>query len=499
MEDRSLPASINYGDVLPQAVPAIQHRRKYYPNNGLSFSPVGNNQIRIELSSPSALLDPKNSYLSFEVVNSEAVGGNNFGFETSPYSFFSRLTLEQGGKVLCRWDELARYSCSVMNPAQTNINGRSFESLTEGSRGYNRNGGGQNQALQAPGALPAGTSAGTAYMNLNHNAVDLIPPVAAVPGAHKKFAVPLLGGLFTQDKMIPLPLLKSGMPLVITLTLEQAARAVIWDAAPVGTGYGIRNVYYAASMVEVGRDVIDQFRMVQQNMGGSLVISSHDMDHNADSVANNISGEQIIRCPARHKSLKSLFWTAHSDDYAGTVGPITAAQASNLTFGGSLNGNSYQLKVGSVVYPPTAVRMPGNTGLAVAALTRSECAMELAKAYGSLGWTAPTGFLNTTGYISSLVALEADGDNGNLAGPAATNVPTGSQTICSSPFGLDLEAFQRTAIESGVDSETLGEAVNLIIDINAVGSGQEDKIVDVWTLYDQHYYFKSDGMIDFSN
>ena len=503
MEDRSLPASINYGATLPQAVPATQTRRKFYPNNGLSFSPGGNTQIRLELSSPSALLDPKNSYLNFEVVNAEAGGGATFGFETSPYAFFQRLTIEQGGKVLCRWDELSRLGCSVLEPAQQGVNGRSFGSLIEGQRGFNSAGAGSNAPEVAPGALPGATSAGTAFVNLNHNANNLIPPIAGAPAAVKKFAVPLLGGLFTQEKMIPLPLLKNGQPLVVTLDLELAARAVIWSAPPVAAGYEIRNVSYTASMVEVGRDVIEQFRMVQANMGGSLVISGQDIDHNSDNVPApggvGSVGEQIIRCPSRHKSLKSLFWVAHSDNYAGTNGPLTVAEATNLTFGGSMNATSYQLKVGSVVYPPQAVRCPGNTGVAGAKNNRSECAMELAKAFGSLGWSAPTGFLNTTGYITSLRALEGDGDNGDLAAGPATNVPVGGQVICSSPFGLDLEAFQRTAIESGIDSETLAEAVNLVIDIPAAGSGQEDKVVDVWMYFDQHYYIRSDGMIDISN
>ena len=505
MEDRSLPASINYGDVLPQAVPAIQHRRKYYPNNGLAFSPGGNNQIRIEISSPSALLDPKNSYLSFEVVNAEAGGGSTFGFENSPYSFFNRLTLEQGGKVLCRWDELSRYCCAVINPAQTNINGRGFDSLTEGARGYNADGAGNNAPEVVPAGLPAGTSPGTAYLNLNHNSDALIPPLAGAPGASKKFAVPLLGGLFTQEKMLPLPLLKPGQPLVVTLTLEVAERAVIWNAPPVGNGYELRNVYYAASLVEVGRDVLDQFRMVQQNMGGSLVISSHDMDNNSDTIAAAQSGEQVIRCPSRHKSLKSLFWTAHSENYAGTLGPITQAEASSLTYCGSANVTEYQLKVGAVVYPPTAIRAPGvTTGANDYDKKRSECLMELAKAFGSLGWTSPTGYLHTAGYMTCIINGgpngNGNGDNGaTIGGFPATLVPQGSQAIIATPFGIDLESFQRTAIESGVDSETLAEAVNLVLTVDAGGVGNEDKNINVWSLYDQHYYFKSDGMMDVSN
>ena len=503
MEDRSLPASINYGAMLPQAVPATQTRRKFYPNNGLSFSPGGNTQIRLELSSPNSLLDPKNSFLNFEVVNAEAAGGATLGFENSPYAFFQRMTIEQGGKVLCRWDELSRLGCSILEPAQQAINGRSFGSLVEGQRGYNSAPAGSNNPEVAPAALPGATSAGTAYVNLNHNSSTLLPPIAGAAQAHKKFAVPLLGGLFTQDKMLPLPLLKQGQPIVVTLDLEQAQRAVIWSAPPVGAGYEIRNVSYTASMVEVGRDVIEQFRMVQANMGGSLVISGQDIDHSSDTIPApggvGSVGEQILRCPSRHKSLKSLFWVAHSDNYAGTNGPLTIAQATNLTFGGSMNANSYQLKVGSVVYPPTAVRCPGNTGLALAKNNRSECLMELAKAFGSLGWSAPTGYLNTTGYITSLRATEGDGDNGDLFAGPADNCTVGSQVICASPFGLDLEAFQRTAIESGVDSETLAEAVNLVIDISAAGSGQEDKSVDIYLFYDNHYYFRSDGSIDISN
>jgi hypothetical protein len=65
------------------------------------------------------------------------------------------------------------------------------------------------------------------------------------------------------------------------------------------------------------------------------------------------------------------------------------------------------------------------------------------------------------------------------------------------PFGLDLDAFQHTAIEGGVDTKTLAEEVNLLIKVAA--GNAEAKIIDVFALYDQHYYFNSDGMITFSN
>ena len=67
--DRKLPGSIDYSAVLPMSVPAMSRRRKFYPVNGGSFSSQGNSEIRIQISSQNALLDPAHSYLDFSVTN----------------------------------------------------------------------------------------------------------------------------------------------------------------------------------------------------------------------------------------------------------------------------------------------------------------------------------------------------------------------------------------------------------------------------------------------
>ena len=77
--ERSIPASINYQDVLPVAVPAVARRRRFFPVNGTTFNPDGTNEIRIQLNSTNALLDPQHSYLEFEVVNNNAAA--TFGFD----------------------------------------------------------------------------------------------------------------------------------------------------------------------------------------------------------------------------------------------------------------------------------------------------------------------------------------------------------------------------------------------------------------------------------
>ena len=122
--------------------------------------------------------------------------------------------------------------------------------------------------------------------------------------------------------------------------------------------------------------------------------------------------------------------------------------------------------------------------------------MELAKAFGTLGFVNPTGRLNTLTYGTDNGGI-GDGDNGDgLGGTIApgTNEPT---SVC--PFGVDLTSFQHEALEAGVDTETLSQETNLILNINAAGSGVESKVVHQWIIYDQHYYFNANGMITFSN
>ena len=129
--------------------------------------------------------------------------------------------------------------------------------------------------------------------------------------------------------------------------------------------------------------------------------------------------------------------------------------------------------------------------------------MELAKALGTLGFNKPTGRLCTLNYgTNTLFAIGAgnpnlsDGDNGDGANSLT---PAGNTEACVCPFGLDLESFQQTAIESGIDSETMAMETTLLCNIDDITSGAEDKNVHCYVIYDQHYYFNADGSVTFSN
>lgn len=495
---RSIPQSINYQDVLPVAVPAIARRRRFYPQNGTVFNALGTQEIRIQLESVNSLLDPRASYLEMFLFNNDAA--QTFGMDLGgAHALFDEVWVEQGGRVLAREQAHNRLHAGVLSVAQVNDDGGFAESVTALQRGCNAAGGGA-VAQVSPFAVGGN---GDAYVNRNHNDVAQVP---ANTGVRLTMAMPT--GLFTQNKLIPLPLVDQSSPITLCFRMAQADVPGVWSAAIAANALEIRRINYVAQLIEVGGDVLNQFRQMQGMGGGQLTISSTDWEHSQGTLPTQLGGgEVIIRVPIRKRSVKSLFWQANSQDLTNGAGGLLLSDLYNLSFGGNCNTVEWQLKVGSVVYPPTPVQGWGATTLAGAeALNpgRGECAMELAKALGTLGFTNPTGRLSgiTYGLNNQLApglgqpAL-ADGDNGDGAG---ANIATQSQQIASvCPFGLDLDAFQQTAIEAGLDSETLAQETNLVLTVDNGGSGAEDKNIHTWILFDQHYYFNADGNITISN
>tara|TARA_R100000808_G_C2149179_1_gene157573 strand:+ start:143 stop:1651 length:1509 start_codon:yes stop_codon:yes gene_type:complete len=499
--ERSIPKSINFQDVLPVAVPAVARRRRFYPQNGTTFNAAGSSEIRIDVGSVNSLLDPQHSYLEFTAQNTNAL--QTVGLDIGGgHVLFDEVRVEQGGRVLAREQSHNRLHASILSVAQLNMEGGLSESISQGQRGCNSRAGG-NAGQLTPAVLAGGT--GDEFVNQSHN--DTLQFAA---GASIRFTMAMPTGLFTQDKLLPLPLVSQQNPITLVLVMTPSQNVGAWSAAPAVGDISINRINYVAQMIEVGSDVIGQMRMMQEMGGGQLTISSTDIEHSTDVIPANSTGEIPIRIPARKKSIKSLLFAIQSDDYTQAAPGSSVSDFMSLSFGGNANMNTYQMKVGSVVYPPTPVQCWGNVARAAGVALplpiqeRGECAMELAKALGSLGFTNPTGRLSTLIYGTNCAPAVAagqpplaDGDNGDGAGNDIA--PIGGQEVCACPFGLDLAAFQHTAIESGIDSETMAMETTLIIDVNAVASGIEDKNVHCYLLYDQHYYFNSDGSVTFSN
>ena len=494
--ERSLPYQINYQDVLPVAVPAIARRRKFYPANGTTFSAGGTSEIRIEVGSTNALLDTHHSYIEMVLTNTSA---QTFGFDIgSTDVLFREIRVEQGGRVLAREQEHNRLHAAVLSQAQVSMEGQLTDSIVGGQRGLNNGVGGQMVPL-----LPAAT--GAAFVNQRHNSSAQLGIGGVV-----RLTMPMPTGLFTQDKLLPLPLVAQNSPITLVLILDNPARCGVWNGAVANTALQVDRISYNAQLIEVGGDVIQQIRMMQEMGDGQLTISSTDFEHSQGLLPLGSVGETNINIPIRKRSIKSLFFQINSEDLAGAFPGTLIEDVFNLSFGGNANMDTYQLRVGSVTFPSTPVNCWGDVARVAGAARplpieeRGECVMELAKSLGTLGFTNPTGRLSTLTYGTSTAAAIAagfppltDGDNGTGAG--ITLATTGGTIQSVTPFGLDLESFQREAIQSGVDSETMALSTNLTLNISAIGSGIENKNVHTWLLHDRFYYFNRDGSITMSD
>jgi hypothetical protein len=486
MESRSLPKNIDYSDVLPQSVPAIARRRRYFPVNGGQFSFDANREIRIDIHSTNSMLDPSHSYLEFEVFNENAV--NSFGPDVGGGNvFFDTLRVEQGGRVLSEIQQFHRFNAAILSPCQESHQAQITNSLTNFQRAMNGVGPGAGgiTAIAANG-LDADT-----YGNCKHNNDNALPPNVGY-----RFTIPILSGLFTQDKLLPLPLLRQDSPITIVLLMSESAVSGVWSAAPGAGDLKVKNISYNAQLIEVGRDVIDQIKVMRDEMmGGQLAISGQDYEHNQGLIPAGSTGEQIIRMPSRKRSIKSMFFVIQSSTYANGAAGMAEDNVYSLSFAGNANVNKYQLKVGSVVYPPQPVDT--FTDQAGEELKRGEAIMELSKALGTLSFKNPSGRLNTITYCTDIGGI-ANGDTGD--GAANTLAPGSGSTTTFCPFGLDTDAFQQTAIEAGIDTQTMSLESNLILEVaNGLNSGLQPKNVHIYIIYDQHYYFNSNGMITFSN
>lgn len=104
--------------------------------------------------------------------------------------------------------------------------------------------------------------------------------------------------------------------------------------------------------------------------------------------------------------------------------------------------------------------------------------MELAKSWGNVGSTKGIGQLNqNTLYVNEKDAGDSDTE------------------YRFSPFGLDLEAFQRVAIESGVNTADRALPISLVLDVNALTANTN---IDAFVLGDALFYINADGTMSVS-
>ena len=448
--ERVLPKTLDYTDVLPLAVESRSRRRTFFPINGQSFSSDGANIIRIDLSAD-ALLDTQHSYLRFRFRARGAACGID---QAGGHSFIRRLRVEQSGTVLEDINSYNRLMGAIVLPCQSSNEHNSERAITEGIMAM-----GKAVGQAAAGAIFQTQVTGQSSAELFGGNQNGDAQVAA--DDYFTFSIPLNSGLLNNSKLIPLMLMSA--PLTIELELAPSIQPVCWAGAAPGGTYDIDNVRYIANLIEVGQDVAAQLRMVQEVSGGVLTLAGQTYRHFTGTLT---------------AGMKSMFFCGQG---AGSDGSATydVAQGNNLKL------QEYQLKIGSVVYPPTPVRCDfGAGGDAQIWDRRGEPLMELAKAWGSVGSTKGMGQLTNQNVYK----------RGDALRPTAF---AGARPLIQySPFGLDLEAFQRVAIESGVNTADRSLPISLILNISTDGAVQQN--IDAYVLADALFYLNADGSMSVS-
>ena len=480
MTERVLPSNVDYTKILPLAVESRSRRRSFFPVNGQTFTSNGNNIIRIDVSA-SAFLDPKHSYLRFRYVNTTAqTCGFDFG---GGHGFIRRLRIEQAGNVLSDINHYNKLMAGIVLPCQGGVDSVAHRSITEGQRFANN-----GAAGLSTDPTPAVDMSG-AVVNTPTNGAALVAAVAG--NGQYTFSIPLMNGLLgtTQDKMVPLQMLGSS-PLTIEIELADGLDIGAYGAAVVAPTYAINDVRYIASLVEVGPEVDAQLRMVQEVSGGKLVLNGVDYTHFNGNIPGGATGNQVINVPARRKSLKSLFFVGASQQYvASGAGPAGEhALSYNLSFGGTMTLVDYQIKIGSVVYPPTPVDCQFQGVNGTSAFQRGEALSELAKCWGSVSSAHGTGSLSSINYQTQ------QGNVALIPRDAGAGAAVTSYTFA--PYGMDLESFQRTALESGVNTSDRSLPISLVLNVGGgAAAGNEQFNVDCYVAYDSLYFIDTIGNI----
>ena len=543
-----LPKSINYLDTLPKAVPSERKRRNFFAANGTQYRP--GQTIIIEVSDGRAFLDTTNSFLRFTLTNQDAAA--NFAPEFGGgYACLRNFRVQQAGNTIMNIQEYSRLYNAIIGPMTGGRNWKAATSIYENVPAFG------NRLTAVAGNTP-NAFATAAEFDGGVPAASNVPSLGnplLVPGANCEFCVPLFGGMFSQDKLLPLPMLNQ--PIQLIFDLHSVEQFGVYSAAVTTQSMLISNVRYCAEMVEVPRDVLGFLREQQASHGGALVVQASSYEYQRANLAAGATGTQILEIPSRKRSIKSLMWVAMADSSSiaqfanGALNPGTGIVAGTDTkdvFSQSTSANpclvSYQLRAGSMVLPPTPVFGPGGRNPAVAGTggevaragsdpvanlpnadsNKGESAFEISKAFGHLGSTIGMGSCNRLTYANPESNLGvAVGTNWIVpqatagAGADAVAQPTGAINggfgnqwkFC--PFALDLEAYQNEAINSGIDTKSLSLQMQLHLDIDnplsvadganlALSAGQSSPInFDIYSYHDILYFFNSDGTLTFSD
>ena len=210
--------------------------------------------------------------------------------------------------------------------------------------------------------------------------------------------------------------------------------------------------------------------MVMESSGGVLQLAGQSYRHFSGSLPAG-AGEATITLPARVKSIKSIFGTFINSVQVGGTGTYDTPVFQT----GGISG--FRFEIGSVRYPQTDV----DCGTYLNAshrnpLSGSQREAELEKAFGKIG-----------DYQHQKAYSAINTCNVSVA-RSGTNFR--NSTLSAFTIGYDFEAFQRVALEAGINTADRSLPINCIIT-----RAQSATLMraDFYVLVDAIFFINLDG------
>jgi hypothetical protein len=516
--ERVAPRQVNYDNVLPLAIESRSNRREFLPVNGQSFSnTTGATICRIDINADS-MLDATHSYLECQLRNDNTLADNRLSPNPFCPAWIQRLRIESGGVVIEDINEYSRlYAMLVLQqcPASYVKNNLSNQGLYREvpSGNFKPTGAGAvaNRFLPTMGAVEgatAGTSAGnsradacvqgvselmyspsaqTLLLGPRVDMTNALPTVAAdnqpnaagltIQDYHRigSTAVrtqcfPLVSGFLNMDKYIPLVMMNAGFTLELTLCdanrigITQVEEAGEDQSVPSASVWSVQSIKYVAHLIDLDRSFYDKLRAVMESSGGVLQLAGQTYRHFVGELPTG-QGPHTITIPARVKSVKSIFGTFIDSTQVGGTGEYDTSvfQHANL--------DTYRFEIGSVRYPQTDVKA-----------SSVENEVELQKAWGRLG-----DYNHQQSYSNKHTQNAQEHRNGTSYAKSL---------LSAYSIGYDFEAFQRVALEAGINTADRSLPINFIC--TKSGATNNTTRADFFVLTDAIYYINLDGTVSVS-
>lgn len=510
--ERVSPPQVNYDNVLPLAVESRSNRREFHPVNGTRFSNSdGATIVRIDINADS-MLDATHSYLECDLNNTNTTADSFLAVNPFSPAWIQRLRIESGGVVIEDINEYSRlYSMLVLNQTpkeyvQHNMNnmgmynpviGGNLKATAVGSEGAVVGGTHHHGALDTSGAsvtpdnicgsldtelyypptaqavingvqvaVNDGAITDAATNRPSQSGLDIIQAKSRIKtGQSRRLCIPLVSGWLNMDRYIPLIMMNAGFTIELTLCdsnrigLTQVETPGAEPGAPIDSVWSVSNVKYVAHLIDMERDFYDRLRLVMDDAGGTLQLAGQTYRHYTGNLPSG-EGPHTITLPARVKSVKSIFGTFIESSQMG----------SNANYDTSVfqNGflDTYRFEIGSVRYPQTDVKC--NT---------AENEVELMKAWGKLG-----DYSHQQAFSRKHLLNEEEARDGRTLQKS---------TLSAFTIGYDFEAFQRVALESGINTADRSLPINFICKRSETASA--DTRADFYVLTDAIFYINLDG------